>query len=220
MDLRQMEYMVALADEQHFTRAAALCGVSQSGLSAAIRGLETELGGELFSRTTRRVEPTDAGLALLPYARELLSQASAGRDAVVRVTRELSGQLRVGAEQCLGLVDVPALLERFHRRYPQVTIHFTQAGSYDLLDMVRAGELDAAFVASSTTSGRSTGLRSAADQSFSSVHPTIHWPPRPGRTGPTSRVWTMSTSTSRGRCVPSTTRCAGRMASTAGCAAR
>src|SRR5665811_544587 len=53
-----------------------------------------------------------------------------------------------GAEQCLGVVDVPALLERFHRRYPQVTIHFTQAGSYDLLDMVRAGELDAAFVAS------------------------------------------------------------------------
>ncbi len=149
MELRQMEYMVALADEQHFTRAAALCGVSQSGLSAAIRGLETELGSELFSRTTRRVEPTDAGLALLPYARELLSQASAGRDAVVRVTRELSGQLRVGAEQCLGLVDVPSLLERFHRRYPQVTIHFTQAGSYDLLDMVRAGELDAAFVASS-----------------------------------------------------------------------
>ncbi len=149
MDLRQMEYLVALADEQHFTRAAAVCGVSQSGLSAAIRGLETELGSVLFSRTTRRVEPTDAGLALLPYARELLSQASAGRDAVVRVTRELSGQLRVGAEQCLGVVDVPALLERFHRRYPQVMIHFTQAGSYDLLDMVRAGELDAAFVASS-----------------------------------------------------------------------
>ena len=99
MDLRQMEYLVALADEQHFTRAAALCGVSQSGLSAAIRGLEAELGTVLFSRTTRRVEPTDAGLALLPYARELLTQASAGRDAVVRVTRELSGQLRVGAEQ-------------------------------------------------------------------------------------------------------------------------
>ena len=149
MDLRQMEYVVALADEQHFTRAAALCGVSQSGLSASIRGLEAELGTVLFNRTTRSVEPTDAGLALLPFARGLLSQASAGRDAVIRVTRELSGQLRVGAEQCLGVVDVPALLERFHRRYPQVTIHFTQAGSYDLLDMVRGGELDAAFVASS-----------------------------------------------------------------------
>lgn len=110
-----------------------MCGVSQSGLSAAIRGLERELGTVLFTRTTRHVEPTDAGHALLPYARELLSRASAGRDAVVRVTRELSGQLRVGAEQCLGVVDVPALLERFQRRYPQVTIHFSQAGSYDLL---------------------------------------------------------------------------------------
>jgi Transcriptional regulator len=149
MDLRQMEYVLALADEQHFTRAASVCGVTQSGLSASIRALEGELGTELFHRTTRRVELTDAGLALLPYARELLSQASAGRDAVVRVTRALSGQLRVGAEQCLGSIDVPALLERFHRRYPAVTIRFTQAGSLEQLDRLRAGELDVAFVATS-----------------------------------------------------------------------
>ena len=147
MDLRQMEYVLALADEQHFTRAAAVCGVTQSGLSASIRALEGELGTELFHRTTRRVDLTDAGLALLPYARELLSQASAGRDAVVRVTRALSGELRVGAEQCLGPIDVPALLERFHRRYPAVTIRFTQAGSLEQLDRLRAGELDVAFVA-------------------------------------------------------------------------
>ncbi|MGO1241148.1 MAG: LysR family transcriptional regulator, partial [Cellulosimicrobium funkei] len=69
MDLRQMEYLVALADERQFTRAAQLVGVSQSGLSAAVRGLEEELGASLFTRTTRRVEPTEAGLALLPYAR-------------------------------------------------------------------------------------------------------------------------------------------------------
>ena len=147
MDLRQMEYLVALADEQQFTRAAALCNVSQSGLSAAIRGLEDELGTTLFSRTTRRVQPTDAGLALLPYARTMLAGATAGRDAVVRATRELSGQLRVGAEQCLGIVDVPALLERFRRRYPVVDIHFTQAGSHELVTLVRDGELDVAFVA-------------------------------------------------------------------------
>ena len=114
MDLRQMEYLVALADEQQFTRAAAACHVSQSGLSAAIRNLEEELGTTLFSRTTRRVEPTDAGLALLPYARTMLAQSAAARDAVVQATRELSGELRVGAEQCLGIVDVPSLLERFH----------------------------------------------------------------------------------------------------------
>jgi len=147
MDLRQMEYLVALADEQQFTRAAALCNVSQSGLSAAIRGLEDELGTMLFSRTTRRVEPTDAGRALLPYARNMLAGATAGRDAVVRATRELSGQLRVGAEQCLGIVDVPAVLERFRRRYPLVDIHFTQAGSHELVALVREVELDVAFVA-------------------------------------------------------------------------
>ena len=105
MDLRQMEYLVALADEQQFTRAAAVCHVSQSGLSAAIRGLEEELGTTLFDRTTRRVVPTDAGLALLPHARTMLAQAAAARDAVVRATHELSGSLRVGAEQCLGMLS-------------------------------------------------------------------------------------------------------------------
>ncbi|HWJ84479.1 MAG TPA: LysR family transcriptional regulator [Cellulomonas sp.] len=147
MDLRQMEYLVALADERQFTRAASLSGVSQSGLSAAIRSLEEELGASLFTRSTRRVEPTEAGLALLPHARTMLAQAAAGRDAVVQATRELSGSLRVGAEQCLGIVDVSALLERFHRRYPLVEIHFAQAGSHDLLARVREAELDVAFVA-------------------------------------------------------------------------
>lgn len=142
-----MEYFVALADEQQFTRAAAICGVSQSGLSAAIRSLEEELGTSLFSRTTRRVVPTDAGLALLPHARGMLAESAAGRDAVVRATHQLSGSLRVGAEQCLGFVDLPPLLERFHRRHPLVDIHFTQAGSHELSAQVRGGELDVAFVA-------------------------------------------------------------------------
>lgn len=142
-----MEYLVALADERQFTRAAELTGVSQSGLSAAIRNLEVELGTKLFTRTTRKVEPTEAGLALLPFARSMVGQATAARDAVVQVSRELSGTLRVGAEQCLGLVDVATLLERFHRRYPRVEIAFTQAGSHELVASVRDGDLDAAFVA-------------------------------------------------------------------------
>jgi DNA-binding transcriptional LysR family regulator len=149
MELRQMEYLVALADERQFTRAAEVTGVSQSGLSAAIRNLEVELGTRLFTRTTRKVEPTEAGLALLPFARSMLSSATEARDAVVQVSRELAGTLRVGAEQCLGFVDVGSLLERFHRRYPRVEIAFTQAGSHELLAGVRDGDLDAAFVATS-----------------------------------------------------------------------
>jgi DNA-binding transcriptional LysR family regulator len=147
MDLRQMEYLVTLADEQQFTRAAAICGVSQSGLSAAIRSLEDELGTTLFERTTRRVEPTESGRALLPHARTMLAQASAARDAVQRATHELSGSLRVGAEQCLGFVDVSGLLERIRRRYPLVDLDFTQTGSHDLVAAVRDGRIDLAFVA-------------------------------------------------------------------------
>ena len=108
MDFRQMQYLVTLADEEQFTRAASVCGVSQSGLSAAIRALEDELGTSLFDRTTRRVEPTPAGLALLPHARTMLAQAAAARDAVVRARgvagleelRDAAGELGVRLLAC------------------------------------------------------------------------------------------------------------------------
>lgn len=147
MELRQMEHVIALADERHFTRAADLAGISQSGLSSSIRSLELELGTPLFERTTRRVEPTAAGTALIPHARSMLHEATQARDAVVRVSRTVSGSLRIGAEQCLGLVDVSSLLEQFHRRYPRIATEFAQAGSHELVDSVRAGQLDVAFVA-------------------------------------------------------------------------
>ena len=149
MELRQMEYVVALAEERHFTRAAELAGISQSGLSSAIRSLEAELGTPLFHRTTRNVELTTAGYALVPHARAILDEAVKARDAVVRVSRTVTGSLRVGAEQCLGFVDVSALLERFHRRYPLVETEFVQSGSHELVDAVRTGALDVAFVATS-----------------------------------------------------------------------
>ena len=153
MELRQLEYVVALAEEGQFTRAADLVRISQSGLSAAIRGLESELGCRLFERTTRKVELTQAGQALLPFARSILAQAAAARDAVVRASQEISGRLRVGAEQCLGVVDVAALLERFRDRHPGVEIQFTQAGSEELLGHLRGGKLDVAFVAGASHVG-------------------------------------------------------------------
>jgi len=156
MDLRQMEYFVALAEERQFTRAAELTMVSQSGLSSSIRSLEAELGTALFHRTTRRVDLTPAGAALLPHARAMLAQAGAGRDAVVATLGELEGVLRIGSEQCLGVIDVPTVLERFRRRHPRVEIVFEQDGSRTLVERVRGGELDAAFVAGAE--GSSAGL--------------------------------------------------------------
>lgn len=147
MELRQLEYFLAVAEEGHFTRAAALCGVSQSGLSSAVRSLEDELGVELLARTTRSVQLTESGRALLPFARQALTQISAGRDAVLGAAELLTGSLHVGAEQCLGVVDPCALLERFHARFPAVDISYTQAGSQELAAGVRSGQLDVAFVA-------------------------------------------------------------------------
>ncbi|WP_407316522.1 LysR family transcriptional regulator [Isoptericola halotolerans] len=172
MELRQMEYVVAVADEGHFTRAAALCGVSQSGLSAAIRSLENELGAPLFLRTTRRVSLTDAGRALVPFARRMLAQASAGRDAVVRASQQLSGRLRVGSEQCLGVVDVGPLLERFQLRYPLVDIQFAQAGSHELAAQLRAGDLDIAFVATTEHLGTLRRLELGRRPVVVLAHPT------------------------------------------------
>ncbi|MFZ4841817.1 MULTISPECIES: LysR family transcriptional regulator [Mycetocola] len=147
MDLRQLEHLVALADERHFTRAAEASGISQSGLSSSIRNLEQELGTPLFDRTSRRVEPTEAGLALIPHARLMLEQAARARDAVIQTSHQVSGSLRIGAEQCLGFVDIAAVLDRFHRRYPLVETEFVQAGSHELVGKVRSGAVDVAFVA-------------------------------------------------------------------------
>jgi DNA-binding transcriptional LysR family regulator len=147
MDLRQLEHFVTVAEEQHFTRASARLFISQSGLSASIRALEKELDAELFSRNTRRVELTDAGRALLQESRRTLASVLAARDAVAAVQGLLRGRLRVGTEQCLGVVDVPTEMARFHADHPGVELLVQQAGSARLIEEVSNGRLEAAFVA-------------------------------------------------------------------------
>lgn len=146
MELRQLEHFLAVADECHFTRAARRMHVSQSGLSASIRALEVELGAPLFLRTTRQVELTQAGRALLPEARRALSSVESARDAVAAVQGLLRGTLSVGSLQCLHVVHLPAVLARFHEIHPGVEIRMRQSGNAELVEEVRAGRLDLAFV--------------------------------------------------------------------------
>jgi DNA-binding transcriptional LysR family regulator len=116
MELRHLEYFVAVAEERHFTRAAERLRVAQSGLSASIRSLERDLNAELFVRHTRRVELADAGRALLTEAHRTLASAAAARDAVAAVRGLLRGSLTVGSEQCLGVIDLPPVLAAFRMR--------------------------------------------------------------------------------------------------------
>jgi DNA-binding transcriptional LysR family regulator len=146
VELRHLQHFVAVCEEQHFTRAAERLRIAQSGLSASVRSLERELGADLFIRSTRRVSLTEAGHALLVEARRTLAAAAAAREAVAAVSGLLSGRLAVGTEQCMGVVDAAALLAELRVRHPGLEVHMEQAGSARLLEQVRRGTLDLAFV--------------------------------------------------------------------------
>ncbi|WP_030182514.1 LysR substrate-binding domain-containing protein [Streptomyces violaceorubidus] len=145
MELRHLQHFVAVAEDQHFTRAAERLLVSQSGLSASIRALERELRAPLFVRTTRRVTLTEAGRALLGEAQRILAQVRSAHEAVAAVQGVLRGTLSLGAEQCIAGVPVAGLLAAFRRRHPDVEIRLRQAGSGELAEEVAAGRLDLAF---------------------------------------------------------------------------
>lgn len=146
MELRALEYFVAVADERHFTRAAARMHVSQSGLSATIRTLEAELHVALFERTTRRVRLTTAGEALLPDARRALAAARAGAEAVDAVQGLQRGTVAVGVMQEMGLVQLPRTLAHYQRRYPGIELRLRQASTSDLHQLVADCALDLAVV--------------------------------------------------------------------------
>ncbi|MEV4349094.1 LysR family transcriptional regulator [Actinoplanes sp. NPDC049596] len=148
MELRHFEYFVAVAEERNFTRAAARLHVVQSGVSAVIKALERELGVQLLERSSKRVDLTDAGHALLPRARAALEAAQAARDAVDEVRGGLRGTVRVGTLTSIPLIDMAGLLGEFHRRHPGVTLRLSVSprGSVGLVEQLVDGGLDLAFV--------------------------------------------------------------------------
>jgi DNA-binding transcriptional LysR family regulator len=146
MDLRQLEYFVAVADEQNFTRAALRLHIVQSGLSASIRTLEDELGAALFTRTTRRVDLTSTGRAFLVAARRVLAAAKDARQVVDQMQGLHRGTLSIGLIQGLTpLLDIADVLGRFRAACPNVEIHVVSGGTLPLIEGVRSGDLDVAF---------------------------------------------------------------------------
>jgi DNA-binding transcriptional LysR family regulator len=143
VELRQLRYFVAVAEELNFTRAAERLHIAQQPLSAAIARLETQLGAPLFERTTRRVTLTDAGAALLDPARAALQAAETAVDAVRAVTAGEAGDVSMGlsAGAWYGLGE---FFEALQRRHPALRLHVHQQSTRPLLDAVRAGRLDLA----------------------------------------------------------------------------
>jgi DNA-binding transcriptional LysR family regulator len=146
MELRQLEYLVTVVEEASFTRAAQRCHVAQPGVSAQIRQLERELGQGLLDRSGRTVHPTEAGAAVLPYARAALDAVAGIRLAVDELTGLVRGHLAVGMVASVSSIDLPAVLAGFAQRHPGVEITLTEADSASLLSALAAHRLDASFV--------------------------------------------------------------------------
>ncbi|MFJ7494551.1 LysR family transcriptional regulator [Streptomyces sp. NPDC097727] len=146
MDLRQMEVVVAVAEEEGFTAAAQRLHVVQSAVSTTVRSLEKELGSKLFERTTHRVTLTAAGEAFVPAARTALRAAEQARAAVDVVRGELRGRVTVGTMQGVwaGLHRALASLRAEH---PGVVVNLRQAAVADIRQALREGTVDLAVVA-------------------------------------------------------------------------
>ncbi len=146
MDLRQLRYLIALAEELSFTRAAAREHIAQPALSQQIRRLEDELGLALVERTTRSVSVTDAGQLLIGRARRALAELEAARDDLLRLKGILAGRVNVGVMHTMGPVDISLLLAIFHGRYPEVELTVREQSSEELAELLRIDELELAFL--------------------------------------------------------------------------
>jgi DNA-binding transcriptional LysR family regulator len=146
MELRQLAYFVAVAEERNFTRAAQRIPIAQPAISQQIGRLEAELGERLFLRDRRRTRLTPAGQALLPHARATLEAATGGREAVAALSGLLTGRLAVGLVHPLPDRRVPRLLGAFHRAHPRIELTLLEDETDTLLDALATGQLHAALI--------------------------------------------------------------------------
>jgi DNA-binding transcriptional LysR family regulator len=159
VELRQLRYFVAVAEELHFRRAAERLHVAQPAVSEQVRKLELDLGVQLFERTHRSVSLTDAGVALLDEARRVLRQTEVAREAARGATERAAMRLRIGYLPDALPAAVPRALRRLTASLPAVQVDLESAPAWRLVDGVRRGRLDAAIT---SLPAPTNGLRSLA----------------------------------------------------------
>jgi len=145
IDLKQLKYFLAVAEEKSFSRAAERLHISQPPLSQQIMKLEAELGVKLFARTTRSFELTVAGRALMNEAAELLAKMRMTIDTVRQIDRGEVGRLRVGIVGSAMWGPIPSLLEEFQSKYPRVTWTIHELGPTVQYEALRAKQIDVGF---------------------------------------------------------------------------
>jgi LysR family transcriptional activator of glutamate synthase operon len=175
MDLRQLRYLVALAEERNFTRAAAREHIAQPALSQQIRRLEEELGLTLIERTTRRAEMTEAGALLVGRARRILAELESAHAEMLGLKGVQAGHLTIGAMHTMGPVDLSLALAIFHGRHPGVELTVRENSSEEMAEMLRVDELDLAFLSvTERIESRALGLQLLVSEELVVLLPRDH----------------------------------------------
>jgi LysR family hydrogen peroxide-inducible transcriptional activator len=173
MTLTELKYIVAVARERHFGRAAEACFVSQPTLSVAVKKLEEELDVKLFERGANEVSVTPLGEQIVRQAQLVIEQAAALKEMAKLGKDPLSGPLRMGVIYTIGPYLLPDLVRQAISRVPQMPLMLQENFTAKLLDMLRLGELDCAILAEPFPD---TGLAMAPlyDEPFVAAVPTKH----------------------------------------------
>ncbi len=148
MEIHQLRYFVAVADEGNFSRAAAKVRVAQPSLSQQIRKLEAEIGQPLFDRLPRSVVLTEAGRCFIDYARQILASIGDARRSVDELKEAVTGKLAVGAIPTIAPYVLPELVVKFQKDYPEVTLELVEDVTDGITRRIDAGELDVALASS------------------------------------------------------------------------
>jgi LysR family transcriptional regulator, hydrogen peroxide-inducible genes activator len=173
MTLTELRYLVALARERHFGRAAEACFVSQPTLSVAIKKLEEELDVKIFERASGEVGVTPLGEEIVRQAQAVIEMAAGIKETAKRGKDPLAGPLRLGLIYTIGPYLLPALVRQAIRRVPQMPLVLQENFTSRLLEMLRSGELDCAILAEPFPD---SGLATAAlyDEPFMVAVPRAH----------------------------------------------
>ena len=147
MTLTELRYIVTLAQEQHFGRAAERCHVSQPTLSVGVKKLEDELGVMIFERSKSAVRTTPVGESIVAQAQKVLESAQGIRELAQVGKNQLAAPLRVGAIYTVGPYLFPHLIPQLHRVAPQMPLYIEENFTHVLRDKLRNGELDAIIIA-------------------------------------------------------------------------
>lgn len=158
MNIRDLQYAVAVAELGHFGRAAARCHVSQPALSGQIRKLEDHLGVQLFERTNRRVAVTPVGAAIIDQARAVLERIAAIEDTARASADPLSGTLRLGMIHTIGPYITPLLLPSLRHGLPKATVDLVESTTAMLEADLIDGRIDAALLATAPGDARLTEI--------------------------------------------------------------